>query len=96
MILEPDHNSYLYFRSILLIVGGIAMVEGRPFGDSESEDDSSEASMTRRRKIEHIEICLDEEVQCQRSTMFEDMGNAFVAEMCSKGMELSTTEAFLA
>ena len=30
------------------------------------------------------------------STMFEDMGNAFVAEMCSKGMELSTTEAFLA
>ncbi|MFW9981357.1 MAG: type 2 isopentenyl-diphosphate Delta-isomerase [Candidatus Thorarchaeota archaeon] len=29
--------------------------------------------MTRRRKIEHIEICLDEEVQCQRPTMFEDI-----------------------
>lgn len=49
------------------------MVEGRLFNDSESEDDSSEASMTKRRKIEHIEICLDEDVQCQRSTMFEDI-----------------------
>ncbi|MFX1367969.1 MAG: type 2 isopentenyl-diphosphate Delta-isomerase [Promethearchaeota archaeon] len=27
--------------------------------------------MTKRRKIEHIEICLDEDVQCQRSSMFE-------------------------
>ncbi|MFX1482080.1 MAG: type 2 isopentenyl-diphosphate Delta-isomerase [Promethearchaeota archaeon] len=26
-----------------------------------------------RRKIEHIEICLDEEVQCTRTTMFEDI-----------------------
>jgi isopentenyl-diphosphate delta-isomerase len=49
------------------------MVEGRSYSDSSSDDESSEASMTRRRKIEHIEICLDEEVQCQRPTMFEDI-----------------------
>ncbi len=49
------------------------MVEGRPLDESGIEDDASEASLTRRRKIEHIEICLDEEVQCQRSTMFEDI-----------------------
>lgn len=49
------------------------MVEGRPFDDSDIEDESSESSMTKRRKLEHIEICLDEEVQCQRSTMFEDI-----------------------
>ena len=49
------------------------MVEGRTFDDSESEDDLSEASLTRRRKIEHIEICLEEDVQCQRSTMFDDI-----------------------
>ena len=49
------------------------MVEGRSYSESSSEDDSSEASMTRRRKIEHIEICLDEEVQCQRPTMFDDI-----------------------
>ena len=29
------------------------------------------------------------------STMFQDMGEAFVSEMCGKGMELSTTEEFL-
>lgn len=56
-----------------LIVGGTVMVEGRPLDESGIEDDASEASLTRRRKIEHIEICLDEEVQCQRSTMFEDI-----------------------
>jgi isopentenyl-diphosphate delta-isomerase len=49
------------------------MVEGRPFDESETDDDSSDASMTKRRKLEHIEICLDEDVQCQRSTMFEDI-----------------------
>ena len=49
------------------------MVEGRLYDDSESDDDMSESSMTRRRKIEHIEICLEEDVQCQRSTMFEDI-----------------------
>ena len=49
------------------------MVEGRTFDDSESEEDYSEASLTRRRKIEHIEICLEEDVQCQRSTMFDDI-----------------------
>lgn len=31
----------------------------------------SEADQTRRRKLEHIEICLEEDVQCRRSTMFE-------------------------
>ncbi|MFW9770255.1 MAG: type 2 isopentenyl-diphosphate Delta-isomerase [Candidatus Thorarchaeota archaeon] len=49
------------------------MVEGRSYSDSSSEDESSESSLTRRRKIEHIEICLDEDVQCQRSAMFEDI-----------------------
>ena len=29
------------------------------------------------------------------STMFQDMGEAFVAEMCGKGMDVSTTEEFL-
>ena len=49
------------------------MVEDVPFHDDEADDDTSEASMTRRRKIEHIEICLDEDVQCRRTTMFEDI-----------------------
>jgi len=49
------------------------MVDDRPFSHDDLEDISSEASMTRRRKIEHIEICLDENVQCQASTMFEDI-----------------------
>ena len=49
------------------------MVEGKPFDESEVDDESSDASLTKRRKIEHIEICLDEEVQCQRTTMFEDI-----------------------
>ncbi|TFG34482.1 type 2 isopentenyl-diphosphate Delta-isomerase [Candidatus Thorarchaeota archaeon] len=44
-----------------------------PFLDDESDDETSEASRTRRRKIEHIEICVDEDVQCRRSTMFEDI-----------------------
>jgi len=30
------------------------------------------------------------------STMFKDIGEGFVSEMCGKGMELSTTEEFLA
>jgi len=49
------------------------MVDHRSFPRNDLEDISSEASMTRRRKIEHIEICLDENVQCQTSTMFEDI-----------------------
>ncbi len=39
--------------------------------DAFDDADTSEASLTKRRKIEHIEICLDEDVQCQRSSMFE-------------------------
>jgi isopentenyl-diphosphate delta-isomerase len=49
------------------------MVDNKPFSGNDSADHSSEASMTRRRKIEHIEICLDEDVQCRRSAMFEDI-----------------------
>ncbi len=49
------------------------MVEGRSLDDSGLDDDTFEASLTKRRKIEHIEICLEEEVQHQRSTMFEDI-----------------------
>ncbi|MHA2021831.1 MAG: hypothetical protein ACW96N_08955, partial [Candidatus Thorarchaeota archaeon] len=47
------------------------MAKGEPYAEDKLEDDLSEASMTRRRKIEHIEICLDEDVQCRRSTMYE-------------------------
>jgi isopentenyl-diphosphate delta-isomerase len=47
------------------------MAKGEPLADSTLEDEMSESSMTRRRKIEHIEICLDEDVQYRRSTMFE-------------------------
>jgi len=49
------------------------MVDNKPFPSDDSDGRSSEASMTRRRKIEHIEICLDEDVQCRTSTMFEDI-----------------------
>jgi len=49
------------------------MVYDKPIGFDESEFDESEASMTRRRKLEHIEICLSEDVQCRRTTMFEDI-----------------------
>lgn len=50
------------------------MVEGRFTDDSDSHLETTEASMTRRRKIEHIEICLDEDVLCKQSTMLEDIG----------------------
>jgi isopentenyl-diphosphate delta-isomerase len=50
------------------------MAKGEPVTEDKLEDDLSEASMTRRRKIEHIEICLDEDVQCRRSSMFEHIG----------------------
>ncbi|MCK5240000.1 MAG: type 2 isopentenyl-diphosphate Delta-isomerase, partial [Candidatus Thorarchaeota archaeon] len=36
-------------------------------------DEIVEAVLTRRRKIEHIEICLQENVQCNKSTMFDDI-----------------------
>jgi len=47
------------------------MARGEPTTNDESEDDHSEASLTRRRKIEHIEICMEEDVQTRVSTMFE-------------------------
>lgn len=49
------------------------MVDNRSFPRDDSDDYTSEASMTRRRKIEHIEICLDEDVQCRATTLFEDI-----------------------
>ncbi len=49
------------------------MAHDKPLGLDESEYDETETSITRRRKIEHIEICLEEDVQCRRSTMFEDI-----------------------
>ncbi|UCH05132.1 MAG: type 2 isopentenyl-diphosphate Delta-isomerase [Candidatus Thorarchaeota archaeon] len=47
------------------------MVREEPTIDDLSGDDDSEAALTRRRKIEHIEICLEEDVQTRVSTMFE-------------------------
>ncbi|MHA2380188.1 MAG: type 2 isopentenyl-diphosphate Delta-isomerase [Candidatus Thorarchaeota archaeon] len=47
------------------------MARGEPTTNDTSEDDHSEASLTRRRKIEHIEICLEEDVQTRVSTMLE-------------------------
>ncbi|TFF91103.1 type 2 isopentenyl-diphosphate Delta-isomerase [Candidatus Thorarchaeota archaeon] len=41
--------------------------------ESEESQDISESSLTKRRKIEHIEICLEEDVQCRRTTLFEDI-----------------------
>jgi len=49
------------------------MVDHKPFLSDDALESDSEAAMTRRRKIEHIEICLEEDVQCRRSTMFEDI-----------------------
>jgi isopentenyl-diphosphate delta-isomerase len=49
------------------------MVHDKPIDASDSDYDESEASMTERRKIEHIEICLEEDVQCRKTTLFEDI-----------------------
>ena len=49
------------------------MVKGTPNTEDESIGEIHESSLTRRRKIEHIEICLDEEVQTTTSTMLEDI-----------------------
>ncbi|MDF1541341.1 MAG: alpha-hydroxy-acid oxidizing protein, partial [Candidatus Thorarchaeota archaeon] len=48
------------------------MSHGKSNDESEAEE-ISEAMQTRRRKMEHIEICLRENVQCNKSTMFEDI-----------------------
>ena len=45
---------------------------GKPNDDSDAEE-ISEAVQTRRRKIEHIDICVQENVQCNKPTMFEDI-----------------------
>ncbi|MFQ5832824.1 MAG: type 2 isopentenyl-diphosphate Delta-isomerase [Candidatus Thorarchaeota archaeon] len=47
------------------------MTRGEPTANGTSEEDLSESSLTQRRKIEHIEICLEEDVQTRLSTMFE-------------------------
>lgn len=47
------------------------MAKGHPISNPTGEDDSDAALQTRRRKIEHIEICLEENVQCRRTTLFE-------------------------
>jgi isopentenyl-diphosphate delta-isomerase len=53
--------------------GGERMAHGKPRGIDDVEYNDFEGSMTARRKIDHIEICLEEDVQCRRSTMFEDI-----------------------
>ncbi len=63
--------------------------EEKPLG----EEDGSEASLTRRRKIEHIEICLDEDVQCRVPSMFTDiefLHNA-LPEIDKDNIDLTTT-----
>jgi isopentenyl-diphosphate delta-isomerase len=49
------------------------MAKGEPNSEYTLHEESLESSLTRRRKIEHIEICLDEDVQSRYSTMFEDI-----------------------
>ncbi len=49
------------------------MSKGKSNEMSESEL-LEEAIQTKRRKIEHIEICLQENVQCNRTTLLEDVG----------------------
>ncbi|MGY5875135.1 MAG: alpha-hydroxy-acid oxidizing protein, partial [Candidatus Thorarchaeota archaeon] len=48
------------------------MTQDKISSDS-GQDEGIEADMTKRRKIEHIEICLREDVQCRVPTMFEDI-----------------------
>ncbi|MFX0107415.1 MAG: type 2 isopentenyl-diphosphate Delta-isomerase [Candidatus Hodarchaeota archaeon] len=49
------------------------MAKGEPTATELSEDETTEAALTKRRKIEHIEICLEEDVQSRHPTMFEDV-----------------------
>ena len=48
------------------------MTQEKVTSDSDQDEDT-EAAMTKRRKIEHIEICLKEDVQCRVPTMFDDI-----------------------
>jgi isopentenyl-diphosphate delta-isomerase len=49
------------------------MAKGSSNSNGKISEENLEASLTRRRKIEHIEICLEEEIQTVRSTMLEDI-----------------------
>jgi isopentenyl-diphosphate delta-isomerase len=49
------------------------MVKGDPNSDFALQEEDLESSLTRKRKIEHIEICLEEDVQSGSSTMLEDI-----------------------
>ncbi len=49
------------------------MSKGKPV-ENDGNDLIEESVMTKRRKIEHIEICLQENVQCNRTTLLEDVG----------------------
>lgn len=49
------------------------MADETPSEMAQKEALDAEARQTKRRKIEHIEICLREDVQCHVSTMFEDI-----------------------
>jgi len=44
-----------------------------PDQSAPSEDNQSDSAQTRRRKIEHIDICLQEDVQSKRSTLFDEI-----------------------
>ncbi|MFW9954836.1 MAG: type 2 isopentenyl-diphosphate Delta-isomerase [Candidatus Thorarchaeota archaeon] len=60
--------------------------------DKSEQDEIIEAVLTKKRKLEHIEICLQENVQCNRPTMFEDitfMHNA-LPEIDRDSIDLST------
>ncbi len=52
------------------IYWGHSMAKGTSIS-TENDESLDEAIQTKRRKIEHIEICLEENVQCQRSTLLE-------------------------
>ncbi len=49
------------------------MVQENGKSRTEGKEDDLEALQTKRRKMEHIEICLDEEVQYTAPTMFDDI-----------------------
>lgn len=68
------------------------MSRGKPDDDSESDASTLEAKQTRRRKIQHIEICLQEDVQCKRSALFDDiiMIHNALPEINKESIDLTT------